>query len=169
MIRVFGNGANVEENIFNKIARPFIIKTTEKISDFDNRVNYLRSMENRFVTFLRGERMKNVGALLNEIASSLQFPYYFGDNWNSLYDCINDLDWLSATSFIIAISNCEAILSEETEEDCLAFGKLLFKTCSYWSEPSDEDQEWGRPGRPFHVIMQCENEKTLERFGDIFF
>ena len=98
----------------------------------------------------------------------MQFPDYFGNNWNALDECLNDLSWLSATKFLIVITNSEKVLFESTEEDCLAFGKLLAETCEFWSKPYEKDKEWGHPGRPFHVVMQCENVESLAKFGDVF-
>jgi hypothetical protein len=31
--------------------------------------------------------------LLRSIASTLDFPAYFGCNWNALYDCLRDFHW----------------------------------------------------------------------------
>lgn len=33
--------------------------------------------------------------LLQSIARALAFPAYFGENWNSLYDCLRDFHWSS--------------------------------------------------------------------------
>src|SRR2546423_736593 len=33
-------------------------------------------------------------ALLDEIASALAFPEWFGRNWDALDDCLGDLSWL---------------------------------------------------------------------------
>jgi RNAse (barnase) inhibitor barstar len=32
--------------------------------------------------------------LLNALDEALRFPDYFGDNWDALAECINDLSWL---------------------------------------------------------------------------
>jgi hypothetical protein len=33
---------------------------------------------------------------------ALQFPDYFGNNWDAFDECISDLSWLNAESFLIA-------------------------------------------------------------------
>jgi len=155
--------------LFENVQPPFILKSTLGLSEFEDYVNSLRSGCERYVGVLRGERMQDFNSFFQEIAAVLQFPYYFGNNWNALDECIKDLNWLSAKIFIICITNSELILSQEGNDDCYAFGELLKETCDIWSMPDDEDKEWGRPARPFHIIMQCQDEKDFAKFGDIFF
>lgn len=159
----------MKQETFDNIEQPFILKSTLSTSNFDDWINGLRSGDNRkFVAVLRGERMKDMNSFLQEIAAALQFPHYFGNNWNALDECIKDLSWIPANTFVIGISNSESILSQCSAEDRQAFGELIRETCESWSQPYDEDKEWGRPGRPFHIVMQCQDEKQLAKFGDIF-
>lgn len=39
--------------------------------------------------------------LLELIASNLQFPSYFGCNWNALYDCLRDFDWVKSRAIYL--------------------------------------------------------------------
>lgn len=45
------------------------------------------------VALLRGVRMRTVGSLFGEFAAALQFPHYFGENWDALKDCLIDFKW----------------------------------------------------------------------------
>ena len=156
----------MNEAFFENVQPPFLLKSTLGLSEFDDWMNSLRSGCERYVAVLRGERMRDFISFFQEIAAALQFPYYFGNNWNALDECIKDLGWLSAKTFIIGITNSALILSQEGNDDRHAFGVLLKDTCKAWSMPCDEDKEWGRPGRPFHIIMQCQDEEEIERsFG----
>lgn len=38
--------------------------------------------------------IKSEGALLDALSVALQFPDYFGGNWNALDECLRDLSWL---------------------------------------------------------------------------
>jgi RNAse (barnase) inhibitor barstar len=40
-------------------------------------------------------------ALLDLIASTLHFPSYFGGNWNALYDCLRDFDWVKSRAIYL--------------------------------------------------------------------
>jgi hypothetical protein len=158
----------MNNTIFGKVQSPFLFKTTIALSEFENWMNGLRLGEGKYVAVLRGERMQDFKSLFQEIAAALQFPYYFGNNWNALDECIKDLDWLPAKLFVIGITSSQLVLSKESTDDQFAFGVLLKETCKVWSQPCDENEEWGRQGRPFHVVMQCDDEKQLAKFGDIF-
>ncbi|MBQ4772873.1 barstar family protein [Pectobacterium versatile] len=39
--------------------------------------------------------------LLKSMYYLLWFPGYFGFNWNSLYDCLRDFEWISYTKIVI--------------------------------------------------------------------
>jgi len=151
-----------------KTNAPFIIRSTLGLSEFEDWMNGLRPGCERSVVVLRGERMQDIKSLIQEIAAALQFPYYFGGNWNALDECIKDLEWLPSKVFILGITRSELVLSQGSDDDQLAFGRLLRETCEIWSAPYDEDKEWGRPGRPFHIVMQCQDEEQLVKFGNIF-
>ena len=44
------------------------------------------------VRVVRGERAGDKDQLFHEMAAALQFPYYFGVNWDALNDVLGDLD-----------------------------------------------------------------------------
>ncbi len=158
----------MDNTIFENIHLPFILKTTINISDFDKWINTLRIGDNRCVVVLRGERMQDFTSFDQEIAAALQFPYYYGHNWDAFDECINDLKWFSAKIYIIGITNSQLVLSKESKEDQLIFGRILKETSESWSKPLAENKKKERSGIPFHVIMQCENKNQLNNFGKIF-
>lgn len=43
---------------------------------------------------LDGTRIRGTAGLFDSCADSLQFPAYFGNNWDALADCLADLSWL---------------------------------------------------------------------------
>jgi RNAse (barnase) inhibitor barstar len=68
---------------------------------------------NRVVRFVRGNKCQTVPELFNEFSAALQFPYYFGENWNAFNDCMTDLAWLEAESVVIVILNSTKLLAEQ--------------------------------------------------------
>ena len=43
------------------------------------------------VRVLRGRNMRSTEGFYNELAAALQFPLYFGKNWDALDECLADL------------------------------------------------------------------------------
>lgn len=43
--------------------------------------------------------------LLDRAASALEFPAWFGGNWDAFYDCLADLGWRPARGYVLLIEN----------------------------------------------------------------
>lgn len=41
---------------------------------------------------VRGKKSRTVSHFFDEISAALQFPYYFGENWAALDECLADLE-----------------------------------------------------------------------------
>jgi hypothetical protein len=70
---------------------------------------------------VRGAKSPAAPELFDEIAAALQFPYYFGENWDALADCLADLGWLTADAVVIFISNAARLLDGEAPEELHTF------------------------------------------------
>jgi RNAse (barnase) inhibitor barstar len=113
------------------------------------------------VRFLRGRKMKKLQPLYDECAAALQFPYYFGENWNAFFDCITDLSWMPGEGYILMITDSAALLSEENGEQLDALINVFQEAGELWSQPVETTEAWARPAVAFHVIFQCdEADKT---------
>ena len=49
------------------------------------------------------------GALLDRIAAALEFPRWFGRNWDALLDCLRDLSWSEARGHVLLFENAERL------------------------------------------------------------
>lgn len=122
------------------------------------------------VRFLRGKKMTRVGSLFDEFAAALQFPYYFGENWNALDECIRDLEWLSGDAYVLVITDSNSLLSEESEEQLDVLINILQEAGNEWSQPVETSEAWSRPAIAFHVLFQCtESDKpaVISRFKSV--
>ena len=57
--------------------------------------------------------MRTLDALFDEMAAAFQFPYYFGENWDALDECLADLSWLPAAGYVILIRESSEVLALE--------------------------------------------------------
>jgi hypothetical protein len=84
--------------------------------------------------FLATMRFGGKETLLRNIAAALQFPDWFGHNWDALEDCLADLSWRDATGFVLLFSDAEpgddfGVLSDvlrSSAESWAARGKPFF-------------------------------------------
>ena len=108
------------------------------------------------VRFLRGKKMASLSSLYDEFGAALQFPYYFGENWDAFSECITDLEWIPADVYVLVITDSQSVLAEESDEQLAVLTKLLEEAGSEWSHPVETSQPWDRPVVAFHVIFQCD-------------
>src|SRR4051794_14218909 len=61
------------------------------------------SIDSSASRFIRGNKSRTAAAFFDESAAALQFPYYFGENWDAFHDCVTDLEWLHANKVVICL------------------------------------------------------------------
>lgn len=91
--------------------------------------------------WLRGSKMRTTQGLFDEWAAALQFPPYFGENWDAFDECLNDLEWLHGECAALILLDAEELLQDADPAEA----RILFDILS--AEQSD---------LPFHVIYQTE-------------
>jgi hypothetical protein len=92
----------------------------------------------------------------------LQFPYYFGENWDALDECITDLDWMPGDVYVLVITDAESLLAKESDDQLEVLTRLLERAGHEWSQPVETSEAWARPAVAFHVLLQCdESDKQV--------
>jgi RNAse (barnase) inhibitor barstar len=86
------------------------------------------------------------------VSSVLEFPDYFGNNWEALKDCLTDLDWLSGNSYFLIFENSERLFANQPVERA-AFLRIMNLVAEEWSIPVTSGEWWDRPSIPFHVVL----------------
>lgn len=106
---------------------------------------------------LQGNRMRTELGLFHEFAAALQFPYYFGNNWNALDECLLDLEWLPADGYLLFLSDAPQVLAEDQDAAGVLM-RVLLKASEYWTRPMacDFSEMRDRQPRPFHIIFNCQ-------------
>jgi RNAse (barnase) inhibitor barstar len=109
---------------------------------------------------IKGLHCKTPATLYAEFARALEFPDYFGHNWDALEECLADLEWLPAKGYILLITDAASVLSnDETEYE--TFLEIL----------RDAGEAWGggqagmgtRQATPFHVLFAISERDKAKR------
>lgn len=79
-------------------------------------------------------------------AQTMNFPDYFGDNWDAFSDCIDDLSWLSADGYILLYTQPDNFANNDPSE---------------WSIALDIFQEvvesWRETDTPMYVLLRTDS------------
>jgi hypothetical protein len=106
---------------------------------------------------IRGQKSRTTADFFNECAAALQFPSYFGENWDAFEECLTDLEWLSGDAYVLLITNSSHLLDKEPAEQLHLLLQVLNETGQEWNQPVHDSGS--RPARPFHFMLQCRKEE----------
>ncbi len=98
---------------------------------------------------IRGKKCSTKQSLFDEFGAVLQFPYYFGENWDTFEECLADLEWLSAEAYLLFIPDAEYLLADFPED---------FRTFIDILQSVALERAGREPPVPFHPVLQCEPE-----------
>jgi RNAse (barnase) inhibitor barstar len=82
------------------------------------------------VITVKGSAMKTKAGLFKTLAKALEFPSYFGGNWDALDECLGDLRWLQAKEILLVIDGFEQVLSSGASRQELGILQQLFEDSS---------------------------------------
>jgi hypothetical protein len=124
-------------------------KLIERLRDASRSGVYRASGEREIVDATRGSELRltaidlagirEKGALLPKLARALEFPDWFGQNWDALEDCLGDLSWLEAAGHVVIFRNAEELGADDTG----VLRDVLASTAEFWA---------GR-GKPFFAVF----------------
>ena len=104
------------------------------------------------VRIVRGHRCQTKPQLLQEWAAALQFPAYFGHNWDAFDECITDLWWLPPTRYLFIVTRSDLLLTQEAR-DLTIFFEILHRAAQSWATWRPTEIDHPRI-TPFHVLFQ---------------
>jgi len=89
--------------------------------------------------------------LLRSLYYLLWFPGYFGLNWNSLYDYLRNLDWISEKKVMIVHESLPSIPDADL--------------CIYLEVLKDSVLDWvNDEGHQLEVVFHEKDKETIDRF-----
>ena len=105
--------------------------------------------------YLDGRTIDDKASFLAACADAMQFPAYFGRNWDALDDCLNDLSWAPASGYIVLYDHVGHFSRGEPAEWAAARSVLV-----------DAVSHWTVTGTPMYVLLRGTrgSEPTLPRF-----
>lgn len=79
---------------------------------------------------------------LSQIAVAMQFPEYFGNNWDALDECLRDLSWVPASGYVLVVHNARHLWKHSPE--------IAGKFVESWLFAAEQ---WATERIPFHLIF----------------
>jgi len=104
------------------------------------------------VRVIRGSRSRTLSSFFDEASAALQFPYYFGRNWNAFSECIADLEWAPGDAYVVMLAQAHLLLSD-ADEDFRILLRILDEANTEWLTPNQYYPRNRHP-TPFHVVLQ---------------
>lgn len=95
--------------------------------------------------------IQSIPALMDVFAQAMDFPAYFGRNWDALLDLTRDLSWNKAKGYVLVLSNADTLLSLAGNGFSVLLG-VLEATVRDWRDERGEYGERIAP-IPFHVVF----------------
>jgi len=80
---------------------------------------------------LDGKIIHGKDQFLIQAAAALQFPDYFGNNWDAFADCLTDMNWFGADGFVILYDNFDPFAENERHEFGVAL-EVLQEAVEFW-------------------------------------
>lgn len=119
-------------------------KLIERLLDASRSGVYRASRAEAIMDAVRGSalslvkiRAQGKEALLKDIAAALDFPDWFGQNWDALEDCLSDLSWRDAAGHVLVFEEPQA------GDDLGVLIDVLQSVAEYWA----------RRGKPFFAVF----------------
>jgi hypothetical protein len=143
---------------FLGIGAPWIHVVTESMGAISERIAEINADSPRVLTrHVRGANCRTRTAMFDEVSAVLQFPGYFGHNWDAFDECLRDLselDWGQYQSLAILISGSAHLLADEPPEALRTWSEIVQSAGEHWNT-AETAGNWVRPPRAWHVFLQC--------------
>lgn len=108
---------------------------------------------------LRGEHCHTSQDLFHEFAAALQFPSYFGNNWDAFDEMITDLSWLPSSAYLPVITSAGEVLRHDPFR-LPTFLHMLADAARFRQTPQTQCSAASaarvRPATPFKIIFQLD-------------
>jgi hypothetical protein len=139
-------------------------KLLQRLSDATRSGVYRSSRSDEILDAAQGSslRIARIGlagasgkeALMACVARALEFPPWFGGNWDALEDCLTDLSWSKAGGHVLLIEGAEGLQGDEAG----IFIDILASAAAWWAERQ----------RPFFAVFVGGAGTLCARLPDLY-
>ena len=125
----------------------------------DEATDTIRALQKKGVAVhvVRGGKSGKVADLFCELSAALQFPHYFGENWDAFADCLQDLAWIEQGSVVIVFTDADKLLKSAKAAEVETFKNVIADATAYWNESKKKS------GKTLHVIFQSQDSDTAAK------
>ena len=108
---------------------------------------------------VNGRKCATPAGLFAEFARALEFPDYFGHNWDALEECLADLEWLPAKGYVVLVTDAQTVIPDD-EEEYETLLEVLSDAGEAWSKG-----QAGEGGRSivFHTVFAVSEKEKAKR------
>jgi len=92
---------------------------------------------------LDGRHIETKPEFLRAAAASMDFPTYFGQNWDAFEECIRDLSWAPARGYVLLYDHVAPFAANQPDEWKIALAIL-----------KDALVQWRKLDKPFYVLLR---------------
>ena len=99
---------------------------------------------------------RDKNAFLNAVAKAVEFPEYFGHNWDAFYDCLLELKHGEGHGTVLVLKDASGFARSEPEEFAAAIDTLA-DAVDYWKEE----------GKTLLVVVELEGPTLAPELPEI--
>ncbi len=129
---------------------PFVSFASCEEGALDDFVNGAPEYTQAVIRIVRGKRCTTRERLFQEWAAALQFPSYFGENWDAFEECLSDLEWLPPGGLVLFITRSDLLLELTPDDDLDTLADILITVAREWKN--------NHPLAPFHLVLHAESQ-----------
>ncbi len=101
------------------------------------------------VFVIEGDKVSDKGTFLSEAARAMDFPSYFGKNWDAFEDSLNDLEWAPAKGYVILYPHAERFAQLPDWKTVLSIFQVAVR-------------RWQQAGVPMYIFLGGVNGALAE-------
>jgi RNAse (barnase) inhibitor barstar len=104
-----------------------------KSSDLVAKISSLSAIYNFRFFYIDGEDIQDKETFLKKAGEIMGFPDYYGRNWDAFEECIKDLGWYPAESYLILYDHFDVFATYSPREFKVAL-TIFGSAIKYWEE-----------------------------------